>query len=174
MSVSFYCYVWCFSHNPENLAKITPNELIELAIEPRSPDEYEKEPWLLEARRERAGKIVEKYDNMLKLSAIGSNGHCLYVKKLASLHKDVLFIAISGADCTDEETAHIFENGREIHSCRDVFKYERFPAALKVHHHYLKDKELCAKIKKEYYDLVSLVMYEDLQDAILQDDPEEQ
>lgn len=174
MSVTFYRTAWAFAHNAESLDKITSEELIHLAIKPNDPNEYERKPWLLEIRRERAGEIEQKYHNMLVLSASGSRGECLRIDRLAETHKDVLFISISGSDCMEEERVSLFKNGKLVQSCDGILKDTRFLAALRIHRHYISGKELCEKIENEYYELLSAIVGEDFQDAILQDDPEEQ
>jgi hypothetical protein len=111
MSVYFFRTVWGFSDKPEDIFAITDEQLIDLAIKEKYPGEYEKETWLLEVRRERAGKIENKTNSSIKIYAGGSLGECLYPLALSIIHPNVYFYSIDGADCTNEECLSLIKDG---------------------------------------------------------------
>lgn len=172
MSVTFYCTAWAFAQNQEDLNKITDEQLTEIAIKPRNSED-EGQAWLIEARKERAGKIQQKEYYWLKIYAGGANGQCLYINELSIVCPNVLFVTISGEDCFDNERIDLIKNGT-ISSCNGVLNKEpflSFVCGLKVHPYYLVGDELLSKIENTFFKMKTL--NGDFEDAFRQDDHED-
>lgn len=169
MSVYFYCTAWGFSKTPKTLDAITNEQLVEMAIAPgSSPDEGQA--WLTEARRMRAGKIESKGQYKIKLYAGEGRGQCLYPDEVSEMHPDVMFVEISGADCTQEESIALIKGGVVMLHYYGVVPYnhEFFQIVEQSD-----DETTYDKVEKSFDDLYHKMTSKDNEDAILQQDPEE-
>lgn len=174
MSVYFYCTVWALANKSEDLDKITDQQLIDIAIKPGfSKDEGQS--WLMEARRIRAGKIEERSPFKLKIYAGESHGHCLYTDELSLSHPDVLFIEISGADCSDEESFSLIKDGKKVLSYTGIMPYDHklYQDFYNLLNSETDDKNLDIKVAISFYELVQKLTGEDIKDAFRQDDHED-
>lgn len=125
MSMYFWCDLWVYAENSEDLDKLTQKDLLTqadnslfrysnlLLKEGKSLIEEEK-IGLKKAYIERTGKIEQKTPLMMKIHAGGNYGHCLDVIALSELYPKLLFFAIDQAECDEEGDECIVFNGKQI------------------------------------------------------------
>lgn len=166
MSVYFYCTAWAIAKKPEDLDAITNEQLVDIAVRPRnSPDEGQA--WLTEARRIRAGTIESRTRFKMKMYAGESRGHCLSAFELSIMHPNLLFVEVSGADCTDEELFCVIKNGKTLIEDRGIVPYDhKLFALLKSD---LEDENFYDKVEEACYEFIESMAGE----AFRQDDHED-
>lgn len=170
MSVYFYCTAWVLAKNPEDLDTVTNEQLLKLAVTAR-PSSHIEEDWLIRARKAAAGKIESKTRFKIKIYAGESRGHALYSPELSLLHPELLFVEISGADCTEKEFISLIKNGKIFLRHEGVIPYTHELFTLLKSDE--EDKNLCDKVERAYYDLIGKLTNEDFKDAIRQDEHED-
>lgn len=127
MSIWIYSHVWIFSENPEDLNKITDDELEKLAI--GSPKDLKQSVEIIKSkypkdsvtisklvnfRKSLAGKIKKRQPLILEIVAGGKYGHCLYALELSHQYDNLYFVEISGCDVNSFQNISLIKNGKRI------------------------------------------------------------
>lgn len=177
MSVYFYCTTWVIAKKSEDLDAITNEQLLEFAIAKGNlRPSSEIESWINEERKSRSGQVEYKDAYSLKITAGGSRGYYFNPVTFSKLHPNLLFVTVSGADCTDEEELALIKNGEKISSCIGVLNKDPFLAficGLKIHPYYLASDDLWLKIENDFFEMVMKASGEDVKDAFRQDNHED-
>lgn len=110
MSVYFYCTIWIFAQNPEDLSSLNDEQIFKLSGLNISDTD---EPWQIEEKKHSAGQIVSK-EPLTKIEAGGSRGYYFNILKLSRLYPKLLLLESSGADCDDACQISFINNGKRL------------------------------------------------------------